>query len=188
MGISKGRLREAKNMGLFAGGEVSLSAETSFSDEKISQIKQYRAAEKTWEWIAKEIGVSERTIRKATKKGLFGEVPVSLSAQKPISDEKVSEIKKYRAEGMPWNWIAGEVNISRYKLLRKAAEGLFGLEGKEKFKAQSSRIRFTEEQVCKIKEYRIQNKSWDWIAIKMDISKITLRIRAQKGDFGVHES
>jgi hypothetical protein len=181
MGTSPNRLREAKNMGLFAEGGVSLLAQNPFSDEKISQIKQYRAEKKTWEWIAKEIGTSLQKLRKATREGLFGEVPVSLSAQKPISDEQISQIKKYCAEGMPWKWIACEVKISKWRLLKKAAEGLFGTEGKEKSTAYSSLVRFTEDQMCEIKEYRIQNKSWAWIAIKMDVSVTTLRIRAQEG-------
>jgi hypothetical protein len=188
MDTSPKRLREAKDMDLFAEGGVSLSAQKPFSDEQISQVKQYRAEKRSWEWIAKEIGTSPKRLRKETDKGLFGEVPVSLSAQKPISDEQISRIKKYCAEGMPWKWIACEVKISKFRLLRRAAEGLFGIEGKEKCTAYSSEVRFTEDQMCKIKEYRVQNKSWDWIAIKIGVSTTTLRIRAQEGEFGVHES
>ncbi|KAF7505654.1 hypothetical protein GJ744_000589 [Endocarpon pusillum] len=187
MGISRGRLREAKDLGLFAEGGASLSAPESFSDEQISQIKQYRAEERSWDWIAKELGTSAKRLRKATDKGIFGEVPVSLAAQKPISDEQISQIKKYCAEGMPWKWISREVNISKWVLLRKAAEGLFGIEGKEKQTAFPSKVRFTEDQICEIKEYRTQNKTWDWIAIKMGVSLVTLRVRAQEGVFGVHE-
>jgi hypothetical protein len=186
MGTSPRRLREAKDMGLLAEGGISLSAPKAFSDEQISQVKQYRAEEKNWEWIAKELGTSLKRLRKATEKGLFGEVPVSLSAQRPISDEQISQIKKYCAEGMPWKWIACEVKISKWRLMRNAAEGLFGIEGKEKCTAQSH-VRFTEDQMCKIKEYRIQNKSWDWIAIKLGVNKTTLRTRAQE-ESGVHEN
>ncbi|ERF68014.1 hypothetical protein EPUS_06404 [Endocarpon pusillum Z07020] len=187
MGTSLRRLREAKDMGLFAEGGKSLSAPDPFSDEQISQIKQYRAEEQTWEWIAKETGTSIKRLRRATAEGIFGEVPVSFSAQKPISDEQISQIKKYCAEGKSWKWISREVNISKWRLLKKAAEGLFGTEGKEKPAAHGSLIRFTEDEISEIKEYRIQKKSWDWIAIKMGFSTTTLTTRAQKGEFGVHE-
>ena len=181
MGISEKRFREAKDMGLFAEAGASLSGHGPYSDEKISQIKQYRAEGKSWEWIAKEIGTSAKRLRKATEEGVFGEVPVSFSGQIPISDEKISLIKKYCAEGMPWKWIAGEVKISKYTLMRRAAEGLFGIEGKEKCSAQLS-VQFTEDQMRQVKEYRIQKKSWDWIAITMGVSKDTLRVRMQEGE------
>ena len=188
MGTSERRLHEAKDMGLFPEGTVSLCAPQSFSDEQISRIKQYRAEKRTWGWIAGEMRTSEIRLRKATEKGLFGEASAPLSAQKPISDEQISQIKKHCADGMPWKWIACEVKISRWRLMRKAAEGLFGIEGKEKSAAMSKQVRFTEDQMCEIKEYRIQNMSWDWIAIKMGVSKTTLRVRFQEGESNVHES
>lgn len=181
MGITRSRLREAKDMGLFAEGGVSLAAETTFSDEQISQVKQYRAEEKSWEWIAKELGTSPQKLRKATDNGLFGEVPVSFSGPILFSDEKISQIKKYCAEGKAWSWIAREVKVSKHTLLRRAAEGLFGVEGQHKSKAHSpGHVQFTEDQMHQIKEYRVQKKTWDWIAIQMDVSKPTLRTRYQE--------
>lgn len=187
MGTTRRRLGQARARGLFAEGVEPPAGPEPFSDEKISQIKQYRAEEKTWDWIAKETGTSLKRLRRATEQGIFGEVAVSFSHRKVITDKQISLVKQYCAEGRTWKWISSEVKLSKWRLMKNAAEGLFGEEGEKKRPVCPPHIVFTEDQRREIIEYRIQRKSWDWIAIKMGVSSKTLRSRAREGQFGVQE-
>jgi uncharacterized protein YerC len=180
--LSLETLRRSRILGHF-GHDANRSVRRFIPTEKqISDVKKYRAEDKSWHEISRLTKIGRRTLRMNVDEGVFGREHQEQSSVRrlDLTEDQIKEVKSLLTENKNWKEIEKETGISKAVLDDRKEKGLFGSEHRIK----PYHTPLTEEQISMAKAGLAEGKSDRAIAKSIDLGRDVFQRRKWEGRFG----